>query len=256
MPKVQEQPTPAMTDLPPNPVPPKSSLLRKLPFLVILAVAIIGFVMFRHQFSFAALADHRHALLSYRDHHYVLAALGFILAYTLIVGFSLPGSAIASMTGGLLFGIFPGGLFNVVAATIGAIAIFLAARAGFGAQFAEGLKTRGGAIGRLQTGLRENEWSVLFMMRLVPGLPFFLMNLIPAFIGIKLSRFAISTFIGIIPAALVFTAIGAGLGDVFARGETPDLHMIFTPPILLPLLGLAALSALPIIVKAFRKKDV
>lgn len=110
-------------------------------------------------------------------------------------------------------------------------------------------------MARLQAGLRENEWSVLFIMRLVPAVPFFLANLIPAFVGTRLSRFAITTILGIMPGALVFTSVGAGLGEVFAKGETPDLSIIFAPHILGPILGLAALSGLPILLKSLRKKD-
>ena len=61
--------------------------------------------------------------------------------------------------------------------------------------------------------------------------------------------------LGIIPGALVFTSVGSGLGEVFARGETPDLGIIFTAPILLPMLGLAVLAALPMLLKALRKRD-
>ena len=101
--------------------------------------------------------------------------------------------------------------------------------------------------------LRENEWSVLFMMRLIPAVPFFIANLIPAFVGTRLMPFVVTTFLGIIPGGLVYTSVGAGLGEVFARGETPDFGIIFAPHVLLPILGLAALSALPIVVKKFRK---
>ncbi len=177
----------------------------------------------------------------------------FIAAYVVIVAFSLPGATIATLTGGFLFGVFPGVLFNVLGATLGAGAVFLAARSGFGADMAAKMEQKGGAAARLQQGLRENEWSVLLMMRLVPAVPFFLANLIPAFVGTSLFRFVITTFFGIMPGALVFTSVGAGLGEVFARGETPDLSIIFAPHVLGPILGLAALSALPIILKKFKK---
>jgi uncharacterized membrane protein YdjX (TVP38/TMEM64 family) len=87
--------------------------------------------------------------------------------------------------------------------------------------------------------------------------PFFVANLIPALVGVPLSRFVITTFLGIIPGAVVYTSVGAGLGEVFARGESPDLGIIFEPQILLPILGLAALAALPILIKAVRgRKDL
>lgn len=246
-----------MTDMsnssPPGPT--SSALARKLPILVILAAAVLGAFLLRDHLGFAALAENREALLAFRDANYLLAAGGFVLAYVLIVGFSLPGAAVATLTGGFLFGLFPGVLYNVLGATIGAVAIFMAARSGFGARFAESLKERGGTVARLQAGLQDNEWSVLFMMRLVPVLPFFLANLIPAFLGVRLERFAITTFFGIMPGTLVFTSVGSGLGEVFARGEAPDLGIIFAPQVLGPILGLAALSALPIVIKALRKKD-
>ena len=110
-----------------------------------------------------------------------------------------------------------------------------------------------GAVKRIKDGIDENQWSVLFMIRLVPAVPFFVANLIPAFVGVPLHRFAISTFLGIIPGALVYTSVGAGLGEVFARGEAPDLGIIFEPHVLFPILGLAVLSALPMILKLFKK---
>ena len=114
---------------------------------------------------------------------------------------------------------------------------------------------RGGAVALLPDGLQANQWTVLLMMRLVPVVPFFIANLIPAFAGIRLLPFAVTTAVGIVPGALVFTSVGAGLGEVFARGEAPDLSIIFTAPVLLPLLGLAALSALPMVIKALRRKE-
>jgi uncharacterized membrane protein YdjX (TVP38/TMEM64 family) len=98
---------------------------------------------------------------------------------------------------------------------------------------------------------------MLFFIRLVPAVPFFVANLIPAFLSVPLYRFVISTFLGIIPGSLIYSSVGAGLGEVFARGETPDLGVIFEPHILLPILGLSALSLLPIFVKAVTgKKDI
>ena len=232
---------------------PRALWLRRLPIIGIFTAALIGAFLLRDTLSFEALARHREALLAFRDANYLLTVAVFVAAYIGIVALSLPGGTVATLAGGFLFGLFPGVLFNVTGATIGAVAIFLAARSGFGDRFAAKLQSGGGAAARLMAGIKENEWSVLFLMRLLPAVPFFLANLIPAFTGTRLSTYAVTTFLGIIPAALVFTSVGAGLGEVFARGETPDLGIIFTPPILLPILGLAALSALPMVVKALRK---
>lgn len=237
-----------------SPRPP--NVLRHLPLALILGAAVIGAIAFRDVLTFDALARHREALLAFRDAHYLWASLGFVAAYAVIVALSVPGATIATLAGGFLFGLLPGALYNVLAASLGAAAVFVAARAGLGADVAEKLAARGGAVARLQEGLRANQWSVLLMMRLVPVVPFFLANLIPAFAGIRFVPFVVTTAVGIVPGALVFTSVGAGLGEVFARGEAPDLSIIFTAPVLLPLLGLAALSALPMLIKALRRKEV
>ena len=236
-----------------SPPSPTSAWLRRLPILMILVAALFGAVALRDDISFETLARHREALLAFRDAHYLWAVLAFLAGYIAIVGLSLPGGTVATLTGGFLFGLFPGVLYNVLAAGTGAVLVFLAARSGFGAALSRKLDRAGGKAARLQAGLRQNEWSVLFLMRLVPLVPFFVANLIPALVGVSLWRFAVSTFLGIIPGALVFTSVGAGLGEVFARGASPDLGIIFTPPVLLPLLGLAALAALPMLLRAARK---
>lgn len=230
-------------------------LLRHLPLALILCAAVIGAVVFREVLSFDALAQHREALLAYRDANFALASLGFVLAYALIVAFSVPGATIATLAGGFLFGIFPGAAYNVLGASLGAVAVFVAARAGLGSDVSAGLTARGGATARLQKALLENQWSALLTMRLVPVVPFFLANLIPAFAGVRLWPFALTTALGIIPGALVYTSVGAGLSEVFAKGETPDLSIIFSAPVLGPLLGLAALSALPMVLKAMKRKE-
>jgi len=142
----------------------------------------------------------------------------------------------------------------VTGATIGATAIFLAARWGFGDKLGAKLEGSDGVVKKIKDGIDENQWSMLFLIRLVPAVPFFMANLVPAFLEVPTYRFVVSTFLGIIPGAVVFTSVGAGLGEVFARGETPDLGIIFEPAIITPILGLCVLAALPIVIKAVRGK--
>lgn len=229
------------------------SAWRFLPLIAIGGVAVLGAVFLRDTLSFSALADHRESLIAFRDGHFTLTALVFMAAYAVMVLFSLPGATVATLTGGFLFGLFPGVLFNVSAATVGAIGIFMAARWGLGERLAARLDAGEGRIRALMAGIRENEVSVLFLMRLVPVVPFFVANLVPALVGVRLRFFALTTFFGIIPGGLVYTWVGAGLGEVFARGEAPDLGLIFEPYILGPILGLCALAALPMVLKAARR---
>ena len=229
-------------------------LKRLLPLAVILTVGVVGFLTLRDHLGFEALRDNREALIAFRDMNYLLTALLFVGLYTVIVAFSLPGATVATLTGGFLFATFPGALFNVIAATVGATAIFLAARWGFGERLGAKLQQSQGAVKRIKRGIDENQWSMLFLIRLVPAVPFVVANLVPSFMQVPTHRFVISTFLGIIPGTVVYTSVGAGLGGIFARGETPDLGVIFEPGILLPILGLCALALLPVLIKAIRGK--
>ncbi|MEO0774128.1 MAG: VTT domain-containing protein [Pseudomonadota bacterium] len=237
--------------------PSKPGLLRHAPLAIIILVALIGFFTLKDYLSFETLRDNREALLAFRDSNFIGLAAAFIGIYIIIVAFSLPGAAVASVTGGFLFGLALGTTFNVLAASVGASAIFLAARFGLGRTLAAKMDASDGSLKKLKDGLRENEISVLFLLRLVPAVPFFVANLLPALVGVKFINFAFTTVLGIIPGALVFTWIGVGLGEVFDRGESPDLSILWEPQVIGPILGLCVLAALPIAIKAIRgKKDI
>lgn len=232
---------------------PKRISMRHLPLIVIGLVALIGAFFLRDHLSFQTLSENQQALLAFRDNNYLLTVVLFILIYMVIVAFSLPGATIATLTGGFLFGLFPGALYNVLAATAGATAIFLAVNWGLGDRLIAKLDANKGNAHALKNKLKENELSVLFLLRLVPVVPFFVANILPAIAGVSLTRFVFTTFFGIIPGGVIYTWVGAGLGEVFARGETPDLGIIFEPHILLPIMGLCLLAVIPMLFK--NKKD-
>ena len=239
------------------PTPRARRLLRHAPLVLILVAALAGYLTLRDYITFDTLRAHREALLAFRDTHFAALAAAFVGTYLVIVAFSLPGAAVASVTGGFLFGLALGTVFNVTAASLGAIAIFLAARWRLGAALAARIETSQGRLKRLKARLHDNEISVLFLMRLVPAVPFFVANLLPALVGVRFRNFVLTTVLGIIPGALVFTWIGVGLGEVFDRGDTPDLSLLWEPQIIGPILGLAALAALPMVIKTIRgNKDI
>jgi uncharacterized membrane protein YdjX (TVP38/TMEM64 family) len=244
-----------MTETPPR--RPGLSLRRLLPVALVAVGAVIGYTLFGDYLTFEALRDNRETLIAWRDANYLGAAATFMALYVAVVAFSLPGATIMTLGGAFLFGFAAAAPMILVAATLGASLIFLAARHGFGEALHARLVAQGGqgTLARMERGLRENEVSYLLLMRLVPAVPFFIANLAPAFLGVSLRVFVLTTFFGIIPGTLVYVWIGAGLGEVFARDATPDLSILTEPQILGPLLALAALAALPIAIKALRRKE-
>jgi uncharacterized membrane protein YdjX (TVP38/TMEM64 family) len=219
---------------------------RFLPIALIACGAAAGLLFARDYLSFAALAEHYDALQAFRGAYPGLAAAAYMLAYVAVVAFSIPGAVWLTLAGGFLFGLTAGAAMTVIAATLGATLIFLAARTALGGR----LRAHAGSwIDRLEGQFKEGEVSFLLVMRLVPAVPFFVANLAPAFLGARLRTFVWTTLLGIVPGTLVYISIGAGLGEELERGERPDLGVIFEPHVLGPLLGLAALAALPLVMR-------
>jgi len=98
----------------------------------------------------------------------------------------------------------------------------------------------------MEAGFQKNAVSYMLFLRLVPVFPFFIVNIVPALLGVPLRVFAATTAIGIIPGTFIFASLGAGLGSILDEQE-PNLGLIFEPQYLLPILGLAQLALLPIV---------
>ncbi|MCA0301675.1 MAG: VTT domain-containing protein [Proteobacteria bacterium] len=223
---------------------------RFLPALVLLA-GLALFLVFGpdRSLSFEMLARHHAELVGWVAGHRAAAIVVFVAVYALAVAFSLPVAILVTPLGGFLFGLWLGALLSVIGATAGSVAVFVAARSALG----DVLQRRAAPwLHRFEDGFRRDGISYLLFLRLVPVFPFWLVNIVPALLGMRLLPYTLATLVGIVPAALVYAGAGAGFGAVFARGETPDLGLLLQWPVLLPLLGLSALSLLPVLVGRLR----
>lgn len=233
------------------PAAPKPLWKRLLPLAVIAAALGVFFALGGPQYvSIDALRDNREALTALVSDNFWLVWVGFIGLYAALVGISFPGAGFLSIFGGFLFGTLTGGLGIVIGATIGATAIFLAARYAFG----DALAAKAGPyMKKFEAGLKENELSYLFILRLIPAFPFFIVNIVPALFDVKMRNYMLSTFFGIMPGSLVYASVGAGVGAIFdAGGEVQLSGLMLQPKVIGPILGLIALSLLPILYKKFK----
>jgi len=200
-------------------------------------------------FSFEMLSRHHAALTGWVADHGVLAALSFVGGYAIVVAFSLPIAIVVTPLGGFLFGTWLGAALSVIGATLGSVGVFLAARSALRDLFRS---RAGGTLARFEAGFRRDSFSYLLFLRLVPVFPFWLVNIVPALLGMKLGPYVAATVIGITPGAIVYAGVGSGFGTLFDSGLVPDLGIIFEWRILLPLLGLAFLSLVPVIYSRLR----
>ena len=226
--------------------------MRLLPLFLLVAALILVFAMgWQRHLSFESLREHREFLQNFVQAHPFAAPIVFVTVYAICTAISLPGASILTLVAGFLFGIVFGASLAVVGATLGAVAVFLIAKTSLG----DPLRQRAGPwLERMAEGFQTNAISYLLILRLVPLFPFWLVNLVPAFLGVSISTFAIATFFGIIPGSLVYTSVGNGLGAVLDSGSDPNLSIIFEPQILLPIIGLAILASLPLVHQKLKQR--
>jgi len=233
------------------PATSRSSLARWWP----LAALILGLGLFLalrldRYVSFAALKEHRTLLLDLVDRHFAVSAAAFTLIYMVSVAFSLPIATLLTVSAGFLFGTWVGMILSDIGATAGGVILFLAAKSAFG----DILRRRAGPwLARMQKGFQDNAFYYLLMLRLIPVFPLFVVNLVPAFLGIRLRDYVLATLIGIVPGSFVFASVGAGLGSVFDAGGEFSAKGILTPQVIVALLGLACLALVPVVYKTFKK---
>ncbi len=230
-----------------------ASLFKRFsPILLIVLLGIVFFSYFRDYLSLDSLREYHQALAQWTHDHYTLAVIAYMSTYIVMTAISFPAAALLTITGGFLFGPIWGTFYVVVSATAGAAILFVAAKTAF----ADTLSQKAGIfLQKLEKGFQEGAFSYLLILRLIPLFPFWLVNIVPALLNVSARTFIIATFIGIIPGALVYASVGSGLAATFARGEDPNLGMIFKPEILLPILGLAVLALVPIIYKQFKNTE-
>ena len=219
--------------------------------IVVLVAGLAAFFAFdlNQYVSLEALKNHQGQLKAWVADYGAWTGVVFMAAYAVAVAFSIPGAVFITIAGGFMFGPYLATVYVVIGATIGAFAVFLAARYALRDFF---LRKVGNAAKRMEAGFRENELSYMFILRLVPIFPFWLVNLVPAFLGVTIRTYLIGTFVGIIPGAFVYALVGDGAGAVLDAGGDINLTIIFEPRFLAPIVGLALLACIPIVYKKFR----
>ena len=222
--------------------------------IIFLISGLIFFFIFDGQkyLSLDQIAQQQHNLLVWTTDNFWLSSLIYIATYIIIVTFSIPGAVVMTLLGGFLFGVFPGSLWTMLAATIGSCLVFTAVQFAFG----NTLQTKAsGSFNKMRKGFENNAFSYLLTLRLIPIFPFFIINIAAGVLKIRLSTFFWATIIGMIPGTVIYTWVGTSLGYVLDKGDKLNMKIIFEPRFILPIIGLALLSLVPTLYKKLKKKN-
>lgn len=234
----------------------RNPVWRFTPVLVVFAGLALGYAFGLPDYlSLGFLAEQRQALRAFVDANFGWSALLFLGIYIAAVAFSFPAASVLTIFGGFLFGWMIGGALVAVGATIGASILFLATRSAFGSFLRHRVD---GVVKKLADGFRDNAFGYLFVIRLAPVFPFFVVNIAAALFDISLGRFIAATFFGILPGTFAYAYLGEGVDSVLvaaqASGQEAKLADLVTPVITLAFFVLALVALIPTVVRQVRKR--
>lgn len=228
----------------------KDWAIRLLPLAAVVALLILAFALgWNRYLSMEMLREHGLALQAYAREHYVIALLAFVAVYALATASTIPGPVFLTLLGGMMFGPYVGALAQATGATIGAVAIYMVYRTAIGRWLRARFEADAGLMDRITKGIDRNAFVALLTLRLIPSVPFVLINACAGMVAAPLRPYVAATFLGLLPSTFIYTWIGAGLGDLLRAGVRPDLAMLLER-FFWPLMGVAFLSLLlPILIK-------
>lgn len=223
---------------------------RLLPVVILAAalIAVLASGAWRY-LNLETLQENRAALEAFVADNLLVAVLVYTLIYALAVSISVPGAIWFTIGAGFLFGPILGAGVAVTGSTIGATIIFIAVRYAF----ADWARAKfGNWVRRLQDGFSNDAFSYVLILRLIPVLPFFGINIATALLNVPLRAYVLGTFLGVMPLAYVYATVGSTIGQL--AGGVPSLLDLLTPELIAAMGVFALVGFLPFLYKRLTGK--
>jgi uncharacterized membrane protein YdjX (TVP38/TMEM64 family) len=212
--------------------------------LFIIVIGINYYVNSINLLTLENIKANRDFLINYVSNNLVLSVFAFSTIYIIATSLSIPGAALLSLTGGLIFPFPFSGIIVLTSATIGAFLNFLVSRYLLKdfvkRKFEKPMK-------KINKELEKNGNNYLLTLRLVPIFPFFLINLAMGLTDMPALKFIIISYIGMAPGSLVYVYAGRNLATI------DHMKDIFSPSVLIAFTLLGLFSLLPTVYDKIKK---
>ena len=217
-------------------------------------IAILGISEY---LSLSRIIEGRADLLSYVAENPLRTVAFYVGLYIVAVVFSVPGGSFLTVGGGVLFGGLLGGIITTIAATIGSVLVFLVAKTAIGDWMRLRVDRMGPRIHNFADGFRTNAFYVIVILRLIPVMPYWASNAVPAMFGVRIWVFIGATLVGLLPWTVSFAFFGSALDEVVNAQEVAnpgcstagtcqlDLTAMASGPVIIGLI-VALLSLIPV----------
>jgi len=156
----------------------------------------------------------------------------FTLVYSFLILCNFPFASLLSMINGFLFGTWIGGTISLIGGTLGAFGIFVLVKIFF-LNFVK--KNFLNKYSYIENYFNKNDLELMILIRIIPGIPFFLQNLILAGLGASNKKFFYTTLIGLAPWSFIFGSIGQGFEEIFISKTELSFSLVAQPEYLIPI---------------------
>ncbi|MCE2680199.1 MAG: FAD-dependent oxidoreductase [Burkholderiales bacterium] len=218
----------------------------KLVVLLLLVAAIVALVVYGdlgRLLSLDNLKSRRDEFQQFAVTQPLLTSLVYFAVYVAVTAFSLPGAAILTLAGGAIFGFGWGLVLVSFASTLGACCAFLAARW----LLRDSIRSRfGERLAAVEQGIAKEGAFYLFTLRLIPAVPFFLVNLLGGLTPLRLFTFAWVSQLGMLPGTAVYVNAGTQIANINSLSGivSPQLWLSFVLLAVFPFISRSILGAL------------
>ena len=216
-------------------------------FLIIFSFWVIYFLN-RDFFELKTLFIYLEIIQNYISNNFLFSFFIFTLSYCFLIVCNFPIASLLSLIGGFLYGTWLGGMGIIIGGTAGSLMVFLVAKLFFHDYVSKKLLHKYLFIHKY---FQQNELELMFLIRLIPGIPFFAQNLILAGLGVNSLKFFLTTLVGLSPWAIIFASIGKGLEEIFIKDQDLSFSLIAKPEYLIPI---SLIISLVIFILLFKKK--
>ena len=234
-----------------TPANKKSLISRLLPLGILVGGLVAFFALGGPQYlNLDTMRETLRGLDGWVQENLILALLAYMVFYALAVSISVPGALWFTIGAGFLFGPWLGTGVAVFGATVGATIIFLAARYAF----ADWVRAKfPGYVKKLQDGFSRDAFTYVVILRLIPALPFFGINIATALLNVPVRAYFFGTLVGVIPGAYVYATVGDAIARAAADG-VPSFSSLLTPEVIGAMVAFGLLAILPWAYKRFIAK--
>ncbi len=204
---------------------------------VVVCIALFFFLPLHEYLSFEYLQQQRSAIVDLYQNHPTLFLATYIAIYVVLTGLSIPSATLLTLVGGAVFGGATGTVVVLCASTLGAICAFILARYVLRDYVQEKFSKY---LGHVNRGVDEEGAFYLFGLRVVPVVPYFVVNFVTALTPIRLWTYCWVTPLGMLPGTILYVNSGQKLGNLQSASGILSWSLI---------LSLVALGLFPLVAK-------